>query len=79
MIGVRLLGLVRPEDWVMHSCNISMQRLVQGLNCFREIEVDVLIKNADLVITGEGHSDRQTLMGKLPQRILEHVTNQKYG
>ena len=38
-----------------------------------EIEFDALIQNADLVITGEGHSDRQTLMGKLPQRILEHV------
>ena len=38
-----------------------------------EIEFDALIQNADLVITGEGHSDHQTLMGKLPQRILEHV------
>ncbi len=38
-----------------------------------EIGFDVLIQNADLVITGEGHSDKQTLMGKLPQRILEHV------
>jgi glycerate kinase len=42
-----------------------------------KIEVDVFIQDADLVITGEGNSDRQTLMGKLPQRILEHVTNQK--
>ena len=42
-----------------------------------KIEVDVFIQDADLVITGEGHSDSQTLMGKLPQRILEHVTNQK--
>lgn len=42
-----------------------------------KIGFDALIQNADLVITGEGHSDRQTLMGKLPQRILEHVTNQK--
>ena len=38
-----------------------------------EIEFDALIQDADLVITGEGHSDKQTLMGKLPQRILEHV------
>ena len=38
-----------------------------------EIELEALIQDADLVITGEGHSDRQTLMGKLPQRILEHV------
>ena len=42
-----------------------------------EIGFEALIQDADLVITGEGHSDRQTLMGKLPQRILEHVTNQK--
>lgn len=38
-----------------------------------EVGFDTLIQDADLVITGEGHSDRQTLMGKLPQRILEHV------
>ena len=42
-----------------------------------EIGFDALILDADLVITGEGHSDRQTLMGKLPQRILEHGANQK--
>ena len=42
-----------------------------------EIGFDALIQDADLVITGEGHSDRQTLMGKLPQRILEHGANQK--
>ena len=38
---------------------------------------DELLKDADLVITGEGHSDKQTLMGKLPQRILEHCLIQK--
>ena len=38
-----------------------------------EIEFDALILDAGLVITGEGLSDKQTLMGKLPQRILEHV------
>lgn len=38
---------------------------------------DNLLKDADLVITGEGHSDRQTLMGKLPQRILEHAKGKK--
>ncbi len=37
------------------------------------IGFDGMLKDADLVITGEGHSDQQTLMGKLPQRILEHV------
>ena len=35
------------------------------------IGFDDKIKDADLVITGEGRADRQTLMGKLPQRILE--------
>ena len=42
-----------------------------------EIGFESLIQDADLVITGEGHSDRQTLMGKLPQRILEHVLKNK--
>ncbi len=37
------------------------------------LHFDELLKEAALVITGEGHSDEQTLMGKLPQRILEHV------
>ena len=36
------------------------------------------IANADLVITGEGKTDSQTLMGKLPYKISElckkHVT-----
>ena len=43
----------------------------------KEIGFDEMILDADLVITGEGHSDRQTLMGKLPQRILEHVLKNK--
>ena len=43
----------------------------------REIGFDEMIRDADLVITGEGHSDRQTLMGKLPQRIFEHVLKNK--
>ena len=43
----------------------------------REIGFDEMIRDADLVVTGEGHSDRQTLMGKLPQRILEHILKNK--
>ena len=31
------------------------------------------IKDADLIITGEGHADKQTLMGKLPERILRRA------
>jgi glycerate kinase len=30
-------------------------------------------EDADLVITGEGSADRQTLMGKLPMGVLEHA------
>jgi glycerate kinase len=32
-----------------------------------------LLQNADLVITGEGSADRQTLMGKLPTGILRRA------
>lgn len=37
---------------------------------FRALDFEDQVKKADLVITGEGASDRQTLMGKLPSRIL---------
>lgn len=33
-------------------------------------DFDSQLTGADLVITGEGHADAQTLMGKLPERIL---------
>ncbi|MDE6290475.1 MAG: glycerate kinase [Muribaculaceae bacterium] len=36
------------------------------------IGFDEIIKDADLIITGEGSSDRQTLMGKIPYEILRH-------
>ena len=35
--------------------------------------VDDTIKKADLVITGEGSADAQTLMGKLPSVVLRHA------
>lgn len=31
-----------------------------------------LIEDADLIITGEGSADSQTLMGKIPIRVLEY-------
>jgi glycerate kinase len=37
------------------------------------IHFDDLLQNADLVITGEGSADRQTLMGKLPFGILQRT------
>lgn len=35
------------------------------------IEFNKIVKNANLVITGEGSADSQTLMGKLPMGILQ--------
>jgi glycerate kinase len=35
------------------------------------IDFKRLVADADLIITGEGSADRQTLMGKLPMGILE--------
>ena len=39
------------------------------------IHFDDLLQDADLVITGEGSADRQTLMGKLPFGILQRCQN----
>ena len=36
------------------------------------IHYEKMVEDADLVITGEGSADRQTLMGKLPMGILLH-------
>ena len=40
------------------------------------IHFDDLLRDADLVITGEGSADRQTLMGKLPFGILQRAKKQ---
>lgn len=37
------------------------------------VNFDRVIADADIVITGEGCSDEQTLMGKLPLHILQHT------
>ena len=46
------------------ECKSGIQVLLETVG-FRDI-----VKDADLVITGEGSADRQTLMGKLPMGIL---------
>lgn len=43
----------------------------------RSNHFDDMLQHADLVITGEGASDAQTLMGKLPSIVLRHA--QKAG
>lgn len=40
------------------------------------IHFDEQIKGADLILTGEGKSDRQTLMGKVPEGILRRAMQQ---
>ena len=40
------------------------------------IHFDILLQGADLVVTGEGSADRQTLMGKLPFGILQRARKQ---
>ena len=37
------------------------------------VDFDSMIAEADLIITGEGHADRQTLMGKVPSGILKRA------
>ena len=48
------------------DCKPGIQLLLET------IRFDEIIKDADLIITGEGSADRQTLMGKLPMGILAH-------
>ena len=47
------------------DCRPGIQLLLEAVR-FGE-----LVKGADLVFTGEGSADRQTLMGKLPSGVLE--------
>ena len=47
------------------ECRAGIELLLDTIH-FSEI-----VKDADLVITGEGSADRQTLMGKLPMGILK--------
>ncbi len=51
---------------------IAGGRICQGASLLLDaIGFDKSIYNADLIITGEGASDRQTLMGKIPFEILQ--------
>lgn len=54
-------------EYLNAECKSGIQLLLDTIR-FRE-----LVKGADLIITGEGSADRQTLMGKLPMGVLEHA------
>jgi len=79
--SARLLGYDRSEMEGAGAAGGLGYAFLQYLNaeCKSGIELlletirfDELIKDADLIITGEGSADRQTLMGKLPMGILQH-------
>lgn len=42
----------------------------------QQYDFDTLIADADIIITGEGKSDAQTLMGKVPMGVLRHALRQ---
>ena len=52
-------------QYMCAECKSGIQLLLETIH-FNE-----MVKDAELVITGEGSSDHQTLMGKLPMGILE--------
>lgn len=52
----------------LHAKSMSGIQLLLDTIRFKEI-----VKDADLIITGEGSADLQTLMGKLPMGILEQA------
>ena len=53
-------------------------RLVNGIRYFLQItSFEKLLKNADLVITGEGRIDLQTLQGKAPMGVAEAAKEKK--
>ena len=52
-------------------------RLMKGIDLVLDaINFDGIIKGSDLVVTGEGRIDRQTLMGKAPGGVLKRATAQ---
>lgn len=51
--------------------------LRSGIDIILDVaDFDNIVKDADLVITGEGKSDAQTLMGKVPYGVLRHCQKQ---
>lgn len=51
--------------------------LLSGIDIILDlVDFDNRIAGADIVITGEGKSDAQTLMGKVPHGVLKHASQQ---
>lgn len=58
-------------------CGVLGAEMHRGVDMVLDaVSFDSLIEGADLVITGEGRIDRQTLMGKAPQGVLLRARRQ---
>lgn len=83
------LGLAMPQDAFYPGAGAAgglgyalLTHLKATLKPGIDIVLDALhfdeaIEGADLIITGEGCSDRQTLMGKVPQGVLQRAQRSK--
>jgi len=63
----------------MGGCMLAFlhAKLKPGIQLLLEtIDFNHVITNADLIITGEGKADRQTLMGKVPYGVLKEAKKQ---
>lgn len=59
-------------------CALLQAELTNGIIQYLEqIKFDDIIKDADLIITGEGKMDKQTLLGKAPYGVC--LASKKYG
>lgn len=77
---LRLTGNVTlPGDGAAGGLGYALRRflharLTPGIElCLSLLHFDEKLQDADLVITGEGQCDRQTLMGKAPYGVLKHT------
>ena len=65
--NIGILTINRPE-----ALNALNSTVIGDLEqAITEVEKDAEL--GALIITGEGHSDRQTLMGKLPERVMRRA------
>lgn len=63
-VGAALIGFLHAE--VRSGIQLLLEKL----------DFDRMLGDADLVITGEGHADRQTLMGKMPCGVMRRARAQ---
>lgn len=61
------------KQYLRADCRPGTELLLEA------VRFDRLLPGADLIITGEGSADRQTLMGKLPLGILRHARSVPVG